>query len=75
MSRHIEVKVHPRARTEKIEASGPGSYAVWTTAPPDRGAANAAVAKLLARELHIAPSRLILKRGATSRTKLFELVE
>lgn len=75
MSRTIEVKAHPKAKHDKVESIGADSYKVWTTAPADKGAANAAVAKLLARELGVAPSRLSLKRGATSRQKLFELSE
>ena len=71
-TRLIEVKVHPRARMEKIEARGTG-FEVWTPAAPDRGEANAAVTRLLARQLGIAPTRLVLRRGATSRNKLFEL--
>lgn len=70
--RMIEVKVHPRARTEKIEAR-PTGYEVWTPAAPDRGEANAAVTRLLARELGVAPSRITLRRGATSRNKLFQV--
>lgn len=75
MQKLINVKVHPRARLEKVEHSGDGSYEVWTTAAPDKGAANSAVTKLLAKELRVAPSRLKLKRGATSRNKAFELAE
>ena len=70
--RMIEVKVHPRARAEKIETKGEG-YEVWTPAAPDRGEANSAVTKLLARELGVAPSRLTLRRGAAARNKLFQL--
>lgn len=75
MAKMISVKVRPRARLEKVELTPEGSYIIWTTAPPDKGAANAAVTKLLARSLGIAPSRLVLKRGATSTTKLFEILE
>lgn len=75
MSKTIEVKAHPRAKHDRIEPDGKGGYKVWTTAPADKGAANAAIAKLLAKQLGVAPSRLTLKRGATSRLKLFELQE
>ncbi len=67
------MKVHPKAKHDKLEADANGGYKIWTTAPPDKGAANAAVMKMLANELGIAPSRLILKRGTTSRQKLFEI--
>jgi uncharacterized protein len=70
----IEVKVHPRARIEKVERDPAGSFTVWTTSPPDKGAANSAVAKLLAKELGVAPSRVVLRRGGASRHKVFEIV-
>lgn len=75
VSRTIEVKALPKAKHDKVESAGADSYKVWTTAPADKGAANAAVAKLLAKELGVAPSRLLLKHGATSRQKLFELLD
>lgn len=71
----IEVRANPKARLDKVEERPEGGYTVWTTAAPDKGAANAAVARLLARHLGVAPSRLVLRRGATSRNKLFELVD
>lgn len=71
----IPVKVHPHARSEKVEKLESGGYEVWTTAAPDKGAANAAVAKLLARALDVPPSRVVLRRGATSRNKLFEILQ
>ena len=70
----IEVKVRPRARIEKVERDPSGAFTVWTTAPPDKGAANAAVAKLLAKELGVAPSRVVLRRGGASKHKVFEIV-
>ncbi|MGB9690722.1 MAG: DUF167 domain-containing protein [Candidatus Sumerlaeaceae bacterium] len=69
----IFVKVHPRARREKVEQHGPDRFEVWTTAPPDKGKANDAVCKLLGNELGLAPSRLVLVRGASSREKVFEV--
>jgi len=58
---------------EKIGRRADGSYEVWTTAPPDRGAANKAITRLLARELGVPPSRVALRRGAASRNKVFEI--
>jgi hypothetical protein len=75
LSRRFEVKVHPKARLEKVEADGAGGFKVWTTAPADRGAANAAVGKILAKHLGVPPSRVTLVRGGTSRNKLFEVDE
>ncbi len=75
MSRRVGVKAHPKAKLEKVEPDGAGGFEVWTTAPADRGAANAAVLKLLAKHLGISPGRVTLVRGGKSRNKLFEVEE
>ncbi len=46
---------------------------VRVRAKPQDGAANDAVLAMLAKALNIAPSRLTLLRGATSREKLVQL--
>ncbi len=68
----FEVRVQPKARREAVEIVE-GRIRVATTAAPEGGKANKAVAKLLARALGVAPSRLTLLRGETSRDKLFRL--
>lgn len=74
MEKLIKVRVHPKAKQERIEPLGPGTFEVWTTAPPDKGKANDAVRKLLSEHLGIAPSRLSLVRGHTSREKYFAVL-
>lgn len=70
----IAVRVHPRAaRNAVLPGEGDAPLRVYTTAPPADGAANAAVTRLLARALGVAPSRLTLLRGAAGRDKLFRL--
>lgn len=69
----INVKVKPRSRINKVAETGPGQFQVWTTAAPDKGQANQAVIELLAEHLKIAKSRIVLKSGAASRHKLFEI--
>jgi uncharacterized protein YggU (UPF0235/DUF167 family) len=46
---------------------------VRVTAAPEGGAANRAVIGLLAEVLGVAPSRVALVRGATSRDKLLRI--
>ena len=65
------IRATPKAKRIAIEDGDP--IRVWVTAPPADGKANEAVRKLLAKALGVAPSRLTLKRGATSRDKLFQL--
>ena len=73
MNKKISVKVHPKSRQEKVEQNGPNEFEVWTPAAPDKGAANAAVSKLLGKFLNIPPSLVRLKKGATSRVKVYEI--
>lgn len=69
----IKVKVIPKAKQNKVEAT-PGGYRIRVTAAPTDGKANQAVIKLLAAHLGVAKSRLQIVKGATSRDKLIELI-
>jgi uncharacterized protein YggU (UPF0235/DUF167 family) len=63
--------VTPRAGRDEVSGVGPnGELLVKVRAAPADGAANDAVLRLLADTLDVAPSRLHLVRGATSRTKV-----
>jgi uncharacterized protein len=68
----LAVRVTPGARTEAVEIAD-GRVLVKVRAKAEEGKANAAVLELLADALGIAPSRLRLLRGATSREKLVQL--
>jgi uncharacterized protein (TIGR00251 family) len=70
----IPVRVTPRASRDAIEGfDEDGVLKVRVTAPPADGAANAAVAKLLARVLELPGRDVVLVSGATARQKLFEV--
>jgi len=73
MTRLISVKVHPKASRDRVLALGENSYEVWTTAAPERNAANSAVRRLLADTLGVPQSAVLLRRGHTSRHKVFEV--
>ncbi len=73
-SSRIEVYVHPRARQRRLEKRGEQSYEAWVPEPPADGKANKAVQSLLAEALGVAPSRLTLLHGHTSRKKVFQLI-
>lgn len=66
------VRVTPSARRDSLTEDG-GTLCCTTTAPPEAGRANAAVAEQLARALGVAKTRLTLLRGAASRDKVFRL--
>ncbi len=68
--REIRVKATPRAAFERIVDEG-DQLRVYITVPAENGKANAAIQKVLAKALGLPKSRLTLKRGATSRDKVF----
>lgn len=68
----IGVRVTPGARRESLEIID-GKLLARVRAKPENGKANAAVIALFAAALDMAPSRVVLVRGETSREKLFAI--
>ena len=68
----IEVRVTPRSSKNKIEISSMG-VKMWVMAAPTDGQANEAARRMLADRLRVAPSRIELIRGETSRIKVFRV--
>ncbi len=69
----LQVRVQPKARRNEVVEQADGVFRVRVTAAPEGGEANRAVIALLAEALGVAPSRVALVRGATSRDKLFRI--
>jgi len=70
----IAVRVTARASHDAVVGfDETGALRVRVTAPPVDGAANEAVARLLARALGLAPREVALVRGERSRVKYFDL--
>lgn len=69
----ITIKATPKAARNGISVDGT-QIKVTVTAPPDKGKANAAVQKLLAKAMGCAKSHLELIRGQTAREKSFRYV-
>jgi uncharacterized protein len=69
----LAVRVQARARRDEIAGERGGRMLVRVTAPPVEGRANAAVCRLLAKRLGLAPGRVAVVRGASSRDKLVEI--
>ncbi len=71
----LAVRLTPKAASERIGeprllADGTQALSVYVTAVPEDNKANEAMLKLLAKHLGVAPSRLSILRGHTSRNKL-----
>ena len=71
----IFVKSKPRAREEKIEKIDDDHYAVAVKEAPERGRANQAIAKVLAKYFKVPFVDIMLISGATGRQKVFEVFE
>lgn len=72
----ISAKIKPNSRyREEVVAGDDGSLVVYIKAPAIEGRANLAAVKLLAKHYGVAPSRVKLVRGTTSRNKVFEIAD
>lgn len=65
----IEVRVTPKSSRESIGPERDGRLVVKVSAPPEDGKANAAVCNLVAKQLGLAKSRVVVDSGETSRSK------
>ncbi len=69
----ITVIAKPGSRAASVKLIEPDRYEISVTQRPEKGKANDAVRRALAKHLRIAPSRLSLVMGQTSSTKVFEV--
>jgi uncharacterized protein (TIGR00251 family) len=69
----LQIRVQPRSRRDELAGERDGALLVRVTAPPVEGKANDAVRRLLAKRLGIAPGRVSVVRGASSRDKVVEV--
>lgn len=70
----ISVRLQPKSSQNRLEQDGE-TYKAWVPAPPVDGAANEALIKLVAKHFGVAPGRVRIVRGQTSRTKTVEILE
>ena len=71
---HVAVHLTPKAKNSAVGpvvlgADGAFVLKARVTAAPEKGKANAALSRLLAKEWSLAPGRLAVVSGATARTK------
>ena len=70
----ISVYIKPNSRhREEIVKNDDDTLTVYVKALAIEGRANAAAIKLLAKHFKVAPSKVKLVRGATSKYKIFEI--
>ena len=74
----LRIKLTPKAAADRIgdtrqDADGHDVLQVYVTAVPEDGKANKAMIRLIAKHFAIAPSRVVLLQGHTSRHKVIEI--
>ena len=70
---YVSVRVTPGSRETAVGEWKEGALSVKVRETAEKGRANEAVARLLAKSLAVRPTAVTLKRGATAREKLFEV--
>jgi uncharacterized protein (TIGR00251 family) len=70
----IFVKAKASAKKEQVEQMDATHFVVQVKAPPVQGKANEAIQKVLAEYFDIAPSRIKIVSGHTSKQKTFEVL-
>lgn len=71
MSVKISVHATAGARRNHVGGQHDGVLRISVTAPAEKGRANAAIRKLLAEAIGVAPAKIELSAGTTSRRKVF----
>ena len=72
--RLVAVRVKPNSRRPRIETAPDGALIAHLTSPPIEGRANRELLERLAEHLGVPKSRLRIRTGAASRTKLVEIL-
>ena len=72
-SANISVRVQARARRDELVAVREGVLLVHVAAPALDGRANRSLCRLLAKQLGVAPSSVLIIRGQHSRDKLVQV--
>jgi uncharacterized protein (TIGR00251 family) len=67
----VPVRAQPSARRDAVLGERAGALRVAVTAVPEKGKANAALARVLAETLGCKPSQVVLLSGETQREKRF----
>ena len=70
----LHVRATAKSARDEIVGMGDNHLHVKVTAPPDKGKANAAIVKLLAKSMDVAKSSFELALGDTGRNKVFRIV-
>lgn len=73
MGMKIAVQAKPGAREERVDKVDDAHFVVSVKEPPVEGRANAAIVRALVAHFGVAPSRVRIISGHTSRNKVIEV--
>jgi uncharacterized protein len=73
VSARIAVRLKPRGHRDELIGVEDGVLQARVSAPPVDGRANAALCRLIAKAVGVAPSKVSVVRGEKSRDKLVEV--
>lgn len=71
----IKIKARPGSSREEIQKNDENSYEVHIKAKAEKGKANLALIKILAKHFDIPTSRIKIKKGASSHNKIIEILD
>lgn len=69
----LTVRVKPKAKQPSVTTNADGSFVVAVHEAPTDGRANDAVKHALAKHFNVAPYRVSIRYGKTSRSKVVEI--
>lgn len=69
----LDVKVVPKSSRDRIAGELDGALKVAVSAAPERGAANEAVRKLIAKSLRVRVQQVVVESGHTSPRKTLRI--
>jgi uncharacterized protein len=70
---HMRIKVKPRARISSLEQAPDGTWLAKLKSPPVDGKANEELIALVASHFQCRKASVLIKSGASGRTKLIKL--
>lgn len=73
MNARLRLRISARASRDAIRGWHDGALKISITTAPEKGKANTAILKLLAKALGVSPSTLVIVHGHTSSDKLVEV--
>ncbi len=71
----IFVKVKPKAKEEKLKKIDNINFKAWVKEVPEKGKANLALIKLLAKHFNVDKSSVQMLSGSKSRLKIVEIIK